>query len=75
MRNKGTKKIDCIAVDEAFYDKNLKAENISRDIIGRTIACWWVRSNSDGWKTADRSWVVGGFALTIIPLSGRRIGL
>ena len=58
-RNKGIKKIDCISVDEAFYDKNLKAKNISKDIIGRTIACWWVRSNSDGWKTADRSWVVG----------------
>ena len=52
-------KIDCISVDEGFYDRNLKGKNISRDVIGRTVACWWVRCNSDGWKTADRSWIVG----------------
>lgn len=57
-RNKGIKKIECISVDEEMYDRTLKEKNISRDIIGRTIACWWVRSNSDGWKTADRQWVV-----------------
>ena len=53
------KKIESISVSEEFYNKTLKEKNISRDIIGRTVACWWVRSNSDGWKTADRSWVVG----------------
>ena len=58
-RNKGIKKIDCIKVDESLYESSLKEHNISRDIIGRSIACWWVRSNSDGWKTADRQWVVG----------------
>lgn len=58
-QNKGRKKIESISVDEEYYDRNLKEKNISRDVIGRTVACWWVRSNSDGWKTADRQFVVG----------------
>lgn len=57
--NKGRKKIESISVDEGFYDRNLKDHNITRDVIGRTVAGWWVRSNSDGWKTTDRQWVVG----------------
>jgi len=53
------KGIESLSVDERYFDGNLKEKNVSRDVIGRTLACYWARSNADGWKTADRTWIVG----------------
>ena len=52
------KGIESVSVDEGYFDRNLKEKNVSRDVIGRTVASFWVRSNADGWKTAGRTWIV-----------------
>lgn len=70
-RQKG---INSYLVSEEHYDKSLKDRDISRDVIGCSVPAWWIRSNSDGWKTVDSNFIVstigGG-----MPIAAKDIGV